>query len=226
MRYVICPSSNKPRNISGILSSFPAHPRHTTGPRTLEERFHQLEAKNVRLRQLTATPLSNGTPQASTTTGINVGLGDMRGVNDVMNGDAMTNDDMNVDPNLRSTVYMSCMHTSATYLLSKMPLNSCNYKLKVELDIACFICSRKRRQQPQECITMLNSITRTSLHSDSVSHQLPSGTPSSIITMQQLVQLSQVIISQLDQQRKQLSWTQRRALTSLKRSLNQYIMQL
>ena len=67
----------------------PAPLRHTTGPSTLEERFRQLEAENERLRQLTATLLPNGTHQASTTTGINVGLGDMRGVNDVLNRDDM-----------------------------------------------------------------------------------------------------------------------------------------
>jgi len=149
----------------------------------------------------------------------------MRGVNDVLNRGDMTNDDMNVDPNLRSTVYMSCMYASATYILSKVPLNSCRCKLKVELDIACFICSRQRLQQPQERITKQNSITRTLLHSDSVSHQPPSGPPSSIITMQQLVQSSQVIISQLDQQRKQLSWTQRRAQTNgiTNRTQHEYI---
>jgi hypothetical protein len=75
----------------------PTSPRQTTGLSTLEEWFCQMEAENARLRQLTATLLPNGTHQASTATRINVWLGDMRGVNDVMNRDAMTNDDMNVD---------------------------------------------------------------------------------------------------------------------------------
>ena len=143
-----------------------------------------------------------------------------------MNRNAIIDDDMNVDPNMRSTVYMSCMHTSANYMLSNLPLNSCRCKLKVKLDDAYCICCQHRIQHPQEGITKQNPIARALLHSDSVSHQSPSGSPSSIATMQQLVQSSQVIISQLDQQRKQLSWTQRRALKSLKRSLDQFTMQI